>query len=168
MFVDICYPKNNEDKFIEIANKLSTKELCFVYDKHVYYKKRINLKVESLSREIKKNIIYYYEPDNRFGFHAPVKNINQVVMKNLAATNPILGISFNSIQKNPKSINQIKFVIDLAKKYNIDVFFASFAHSPFKLRSKNELASVLNIIGVNKLLIKSNSSILSTYLKKQT
>jgi RNase P/RNase MRP subunit p30 len=31
MFIDICFPKNNEKEFIKIANKLDTESLCFVY-----------------------------------------------------------------------------------------------------------------------------------------
>jgi RNase P/RNase MRP subunit p30 len=32
MFQDICFPKNNEKEFVEVAIKLGTKALIFVYD----------------------------------------------------------------------------------------------------------------------------------------
>ncbi|MBU0757962.1 MAG: hypothetical protein KKF44_07870 [Nanoarchaeota archaeon] len=32
MFADICFPKGNEEKFIDIAVRLKTPALCFIYD----------------------------------------------------------------------------------------------------------------------------------------
>lgn len=32
MFQDVCFPKNNEQEFIDIAKKLGTKSLIFVYE----------------------------------------------------------------------------------------------------------------------------------------
>ncbi|PIN80594.1 hypothetical protein COV13_03360, partial [Candidatus Woesearchaeota archaeon CG10_big_fil_rev_8_21_14_0_10_32_9] len=33
MFVDACLPKNNEEEFIKVAEKLGTKALLFLYEK---------------------------------------------------------------------------------------------------------------------------------------
>ncbi len=42
MFRDIVFPKNNEDKFVDFADKLGIKALCFVYDFSSFDIKKFN------------------------------------------------------------------------------------------------------------------------------
>jgi len=44
--IDICFPKNNEQEFIKIAERLGTKNILFVYeDANKFYKKEENINV---------------------------------------------------------------------------------------------------------------------------
>jgi RNase P/RNase MRP subunit p30 len=56
MFQDICFPKNNEKDFIEVALKLGTKSLIFVYDfkdlKTYEFQKKELLKLTELKVDI--------------------------------------------------------------------------------------------------------------------
>lgn len=191
MFIDICFPKNNENEFIEIAKKLSTKALCFVYDDYRKIKvlkstkikiynaintisdKKINMNYFQFSNDLKlisnKKIINYIDETSLKirNFHIPIKDITQVHMKEYRDKNKILGISFNSIftKKDNDLIEKLTFIIKLAQKYNVDVFIASFAQSPFFLRSNNELKSFARILKMNLLLIKKNNELLFKHFK---
>ncbi|MBN2422554.1 hypothetical protein JXB41_04965 [Candidatus Woesearchaeota archaeon] len=47
MFIDICFPQDNEEQFIKIAGRLGTKALCFVYESNTDFDV-INAKLNKL------------------------------------------------------------------------------------------------------------------------
>ncbi|AJF61428.1 hypothetical protein QT06_C0001G0588 [archaeon GW2011_AR15] len=161
MFIDVCFPKNNEEEFLRTAERLSIGGLCFVYGGQamgqivhgkmpVWSASSGAAKIPGtlfglvpLSRNISKagKIVYYYIPaEEKPRFHYPLKEINQVVMKDLKMHGRILGFSFASVlHGSPKDIEKIRFVAGLAEKYKVKTFFASFAASPEELRSEKEM-----------------------------
>ncbi|MEK6916271.1 MAG: hypothetical protein AABW92_00870 [Nanoarchaeota archaeon] len=169
MFVDVCFPKNNEKEFLDVAEKLSIDGLLFIYDndkekkeiKHdkikIFngYTHNVNTSkaviLEPLDENIskRKNIIYIYLPEDESPkFHFPLKKINQVLMKELKLNNKLVGLSFGKILAGKtKDIEKISFIDILAKKYEVNVFFASFACSPHEIRSKNDLIGVCKTLG---------------------
>ncbi len=54
MFTDIVFPRNNEKKFIDVAEKLEVKSLCFVYDiKNKNEIDKINNKIKKIQKTTK-------------------------------------------------------------------------------------------------------------------
>ena len=172
MFIDICFPKNNEEAFIDTAKKLSTDGLCFIYD-NVKDIRRITdkdirtysgLVVKDVSgskaeaagiilcsdmRNISKNekIHYFFLPEKKGkkSFHFPVR-VTQVTFKELRDKNKMLGISFNSVLRNPLLLEKTAFAMMLCRKYKVKMFIASFARDPYELRGKYELMSLAGLL----------------------
>lgn len=165
MFVDICFPKENEADFIKTARKINTESLCFVYDKpsnkantsqmkiftgllsDMPFKKTSDTNIilsnnfESISKNRKVHV--YYEINQ--------PRINQVLIKKLVMEDKLIGISFNYVLKclkDPVSFGNLCFFVKLCRKYKAKIFAASFARSPFELRSKLHLLSVLHFLGM--------------------
>jgi RNase P/RNase MRP subunit p30 len=173
MFVDVCFPKNNEKEFIEIAEKLGTEGLVFLYDAKTkipeikekkikiwqfylnnnpgYNKKKIVFRNNFDKITKKKQIIYFYDGFKKIkkNFHAPTKNITQVKIKSLKEQENIFGISFIHVLKcSPEEMEIVKFVVKLCSKYKLKMFFASFAEKPELLRAKSDLISVMKEINI--------------------
>jgi len=71
MFTDIVFPRNNEKKFIDVAEKLGVKSLCFVYDaKNKDEIDKINNKIKRIQKTTKIKIFT--------GIIADASNINKV------------------------------------------------------------------------------------------
>ena len=173
MFVDVCFPKDNEKEFIEIADKLGTGGLVFLYDVKTkipeiknskikiwqfylnnnpgYNKKNIVFRNNLDKITKKKQIIYFYDGFEKIkkNFHAPSKNITQVKIKTLKEQENMFGISFSHLLKSsPEEIETVKFIVKLCAKYKLKMFFASFAEKPVLLRAKSELLSVMKEIDI--------------------
>jgi len=58
MFVDVVFPKGNEEKFISVAEKLGYSGVCFVYDFSSADVKKIQQKIEKLRKKSKKVNVY--------------------------------------------------------------------------------------------------------------
>ena len=197
MFIDICYPKKNERKFIEIAKKLNTKALCFVYreeknvskvdsDIQLYHAleikntnklkklKDIDFFVSSkISRNIpnKKKIVYYYSPGTKTkSFHYPIDK-SHVLFKELKEKDILVGLSFNEIlkcTKFPAIIEKTAFFLKLCEKYKVKVFIGSFADTPYELRSRKDLEAVLDVLKLTNKSIKKATHNLHSFLEKES
>lgn len=55
MFVDFCFPNNNEEDFLNVAKKLSIEAICFVYDNQIKIKKIVDEKIKIYSGLLIKN-----------------------------------------------------------------------------------------------------------------
>lgn len=169
MFVDVCIPKNNEEEFIEIAKKLGTKGLCFIGSDKKYvdfltfngsFSKR-----KIIFEPIKKNIInkkriYYYVPNKSKSFHYP-SDLTQVTIKKIKEDQSIILIPIYEI--NEKNIEEIVFLINISKKYKVDLGFASFAKSPHELKSKEDLISLAKTLKMNSAQINNSFSCLNKF-----
>ncbi len=169
MFIDICLPKNNEQNFIEIAKKININGLCFIdaekkkYDFNVIYgsHKKGKLVFEPLKKNIgNQKRAYYYVPNQSKSFHYPSK-ITQVTMKKIKESSSIILISIKEI--NQDNIEEIKFLIKLAKKYGVCISFASFAESPYELISPTQIDSLSKILGMDTSQAKRSVSCLEDF-----
>ena len=181
MFIDVCFPRNNEKRFIEIGEKIGTKGLVFLYDNKSKIPKIKNSKIKTWQfclnnnqdysgKEIifrnnleniskKKNIIYFYEGFKKIikNFHSPTKNITQVKIKTLKEQEKLFGISFNYILTcSAEELEIMSFILRLCMKYNLTLFLASFAKNPLALRSEQELKSVLNELKIKNKNVLHN------------
>jgi hypothetical protein len=172
---DICFPKNNEEKYVEIARKLSIESLIFVYEREPVKTEghcngllvRDNVKGKAdfffsklPAKTVRKNIIYFFEgTEEKRSFHFPMRSITQVGVKELR--NSVVGISFNHILKNPAGFERLSHFVRMCNKYKVNMFVASFARHPFELRGKRELMAFSKLIGINSRNNKPISELLN-------
>jgi RNase P/RNase MRP subunit p30 len=182
---DIVIPNKNENKFIEIADKLGYDELIFLYKLKDFKKKEFksNIKIKQgilvYDKEIKKaqhksNIVIVktinsrgivesnknitlksLETDKSKDFmHQRRSNFNQVIAK-LATKNKIkIAFSFNDLLNatEPKRsiiLGRLKENIKLVRKYKNQAIIASFATTPYEMRSRLDLKSFFSNLGLN-------------------
>lgn len=195
MFVDVCFPNKNEKDFINVANKLKTKGLVFVYtNKETSQKSFVKsgkLKTYSglllneknkqsgsfdvvftnnfiaVKKSHKKTVYFYDNPNEKHSFHAPLKSINQVIIKDIQKNNAMVALSFHYLlncKKNPRIFEELKFIVKLCEKYNVKMCIASFARLPIELRSKIDLISMARFLGMNTKNVKKSFSSLHNFL----
>ena len=193
MYVDVCFPKNNEEQFILVAESVGIKGLCFLYDENFPVKNKISeLKEKSnvklffcsygkkikgsdgefninITRDIRKESIYVFDymSEVNKSFHMPLKEINQVIMKDLAEMNCLVCIKFSKkseYEKNPEIIEKIKFVLELCEKYSVNLCCSSFAKNPYDLRNSVMLNSFFRLIFPNNNIIKRSFFSLDKHL----
>lgn len=175
MFVDICYPKGNENEFMKVAAALGTKKLCFIYEKPTkietsftgtFLQNHASFSFLDLEKKIpqRKNFIYCIQnlEDEKKHFNKPSKILTQVYIKDIKEN--LLGISFHEIVNNPKQFEKIVFYAKMAKKYKIRLFIASFARSPYMLRPKEELLAFSRFILKDQLYAKNTVNVLFSRL----
>lgn len=135
MFTDVCISNGNEREFIEIAERLETKSLLFIYEKNIPSQKeieelkkstKINLKFGSKDKKIKgtqilfakgerknvedKNIrfLYGFEAlERKDSFHYKRSGVNQVIAKILKEKEKIFVIDFERILESKDIALQI-------------------------------------------------------------
>jgi hypothetical protein len=116
MFVDVCFPKGNEEEFIGVARLIGTDALCFIYDKVP----KIDNAPSALTKEFRtyvgstkqgsrilfsdnlvlsqKNVIFYYIPKKEESrFNMPIRSITQVTLNNIKEHNGCIGISLSGL-----------------------------------------------------------------------
>ena len=195
MFIDVCFPNKNEKDFVNTAKKLNTGGLIFVYDDTNSFQKNFIESTEiktysglllseknrkkdpfdlcfsntfSLGKNAHKKTVYFHETDNeKHSFHAPLKSINQVIIKDIKKNNAMVALSFHQLlrcKKNPGIFEELTFVVKLCEKYNVKMCIASFARLPTELRSKIDLISVLRFLGMNTKNVKKSFSSLHNFL----
>jgi len=155
MFVDICFSNENEKEFVEIANKLKIPCLIFFNNKKVksYYGSLEKIKKIELSSDFKvtkAKTIYYYDYGKK-NFHAPLKSINHVNIKEIKQNKSIVALPFSSLFQRKKVFEQLKFIVRLCQKYNVSMCVTSFAHSPYELKSKSDLMSFAKMLGIKNV-----------------
>ncbi len=177
MHTDFVFPKDNEEKFIEIALKLGYSSLHFIYEPK-NFKKYNSKKIKIYSGIISKNKIKNIDPDFivtkaddsirpvlergqvdiAFDFEQSTKKdfihhrnsgLNQILCKIIKDNNITLAFSFSSIlnSKNPQLLGRITQNLQLAKKYSMKIILASFTNNPYRMSSPKDLASLLKILG---------------------
>ena len=135
MFTDVCVPNGNEKEFIEIAERLKTKSLLFIYEKNLPLQKeieelkqstKINIQFGSKDKKIKgtstifaigerknvenKNIKFLYgfeELERKDSFHYKRSGVNQVIAKLLKKKEKVFVIDFERILKSKNISSQL-------------------------------------------------------------
>jgi hypothetical protein len=175
MFADICIPSGNENDFIEMALKLGTKELVFLYDKKENVKKpevikgvkivhaSILGKKPSFSGMVfasgeKQNIensaidfLYGFELlEDRDSFHYRRSGANQVIGKMLKDKEKVMVFDMEKIivsKSQDVLIGRMMQNLVLAKKYKFDVVICSFASLPENMRAGKEYEALIRSLG---------------------
>ncbi len=119
--------------------------------------------------ELKKNIdiVYGFEESNRKDFiHHRNSGMNHVLAKILHEKDIIVAFSFNSFLSGKDVIGRMRQNVKLCRKYKVKMVFASFATSPYEMRSLEDLKSFARVIGMNSSEIKRSSSILKDRIER--
>ena len=193
MFTDICFPQGNEEAFIQIAERLGTRSLCFAYPGPMNIRRlsaKINLfyaftneKYHKEGLIISKNVsrqqienpnihlLYGFEGiEAKDSFHSRKSGLNQVLCELISNKKKLIGISFSDLLNSEKKqllIGRIMQNARLARKYDCSIYIGSFAKTPFELRAERELKSVAACFGLNPLEVKSSCSSLTNALKQK-
>ena len=173
---DICIPNGNEEEFIEIALKLGTKSLLFLYEPKkardikkidnkgikIYTanlilkntnKQGINFSKANLHTIENKYISHLYdfesleEKDNH---HYRRSGVNQAIAKKIKEQNKTMIISVEQIitNKEPhKIIGRVQQNLELAKKYKLQIAIASMAQKPENMRPEKEMQALIKTLG---------------------
>lgn len=101
--------------------------------------------------KLKPAILYDLEKDSKQDFiHHRASGLNQVLCKIAKDSNTAIGFSFNSILNlNSRLLGRISQNIALCRKYKIKTAIASFADSPYKMRSPHDLIALFICLGMH-------------------
>lgn len=179
MAVDIVFPKNNEKAFIGMAAKLGYSALCFAYEKYDSEKRKkldalrkktklglfaagkgADLSIMKAGAE-NRNALEQGRVDIIFGFEEPGgkdfafsrnSGLNHILCAIAKEKGVMAGFSFSSVlnaKNKPVIIGRMKQNIMLCRKYNVETVIASFATSPYEMRSPHDLAAFFACIGMD-------------------
>jgi len=189
--IDIVFPKNNEEKFIEIASKLSYDKLCFVYefkDKKQFkeikaefekLKKKTSLKLALgvlSEKDVKSNadLIFVKSKENLpKDFDIIIQSSNIVKWPHATyrkLKGKLVGIPFSEIlNSNNKDtvLAKLDRFIFLCRKYRITYALASYAKEPYEMRSVHDLKSFFITLGMNPADVKSSFNSVEKLLEEK-
>ncbi|MFT4311216.1 MAG: hypothetical protein ACMXX7_01165 [Candidatus Woesearchaeota archaeon] len=178
MFVDVALPKGNEKEFVEIAKKLGTEALLFLYDKKIgdfetkeikIYKGLINSKNQqkitfnigerfSVEQKHQKYLYGFETLERKDSMHQRRSGMNQVIAKLIKQKEKTYIIDFEKfIERQDKEtiLGRLNQNLMLARKYELDVAICSFATKPENLRPQMELKSLISSFGFQQIAKKS-------------
>lgn len=164
--IDIVFPNNNEEKFVEMGKKLGFSNLIFVYNeikegcallcKPNYVNKLRNkvkiILVESSDKDryvlerTKADLIFNLENQKRDFMHHRNSGLNQVLCKLAKKRGIAIGFNFNLVlnkegMERSQVLGRMMQNIRFCRKYKINMVIASFAKKPFEMRSAHDLVS---------------------------
>lgn len=167
--IDIVFPRGNEQKFVEMAERLRYSSLCFVYENERNVPNLENSKVRIfkafaygkdkkgflLARSSEKDrhliesrsvgLIYDFELLQR-------SQLNHILAQLCHDKGVFVGFSFNSIinsGQRDKLIGKMAKHIELCRKYKVKMVLGSFASDPYGMRSPHDLAAFAVSIGMH-------------------
>jgi hypothetical protein len=173
MKYDIVFPKSNEKEFLEVAKKLGTKEVVFVYPPSKSVPKDAliiatpsqlrggNLDTRKvivrsdpdkdrwIIEKIKPRMILGFEFQDRKDFlHHRNSAINQITAKLMARNNIAYAFPVSDLINAPKwqqpiILGRMQQNIRLCKKYKVEIAIASFATTPMDMRSLKDMKSLV-------------------------
>ncbi|MGV8163023.1 MAG: hypothetical protein ACP5N2_06855 [Candidatus Nanoarchaeia archaeon] len=189
MFIDVCIPNNNEEKFIEVASRIGTKGLLFLYDKQ-----EKNLSELQKSTKIKlysgilvknntnnpgitfakgeqqnienRNLKFMYdfeEQEQKDSFHYRRSGANQVLCNIMKEKEKVMVFDMEKILLASKMrellLGRMIQNLMLAKKYKLETIICSFATKPENLRTEMEYASLIRAFGYEDLAKQATNNL---------
>ena len=177
--IDIVFPKNNEEKFLEIASKLSYDKLCFVYefkDKKDF--KEIKAEFEKLKKKTKLKLalgllcnkdiktdadLIFVKSQEKLpkDFDIIIQSSNIVKWPHATyrqLKEKLVGIPFSEIINSTSKeaiLSKLDKFIFLCRKYRITYALASYAREPYEMRSVHDLKSFFITLGMHPANVKS-------------
>ncbi len=178
--IDIVFPRNNEDEFIKVAEKLGFKGLVFLYNSSKFPEISSKFKItQALSLPTSKinvalskkvlafhkshdkareaiersfDVIFEIEDDPRIDhLHFRNSGLNHILCRFANKNKVKVGFSFSAILHSHKRniilgrmIQNIRF----CRKFKLKTIIASFARTPFDMRSPQELRAFFETLGM--------------------
>lgn len=193
-FTDIIIPTMPEHKYLEILQRLGTKQAIFLYEKNnkktfETLQKKYDIKIRTglinskqqhplnITKGTRHNVDRYkYKLHSDFehlnkkdSMHYRKSGMNQVIGKIMKEKNKTYIINHSKIttSKNPHIIlGKIILNLKIARKYGFNVAIASMAKKPKHLRSKEQLKSMIAMLGYHKIANQSTKTI-HNYLQER-
>lgn len=181
--IDIVFPSGNEDKFLEMAKLLGYSQLCLVYGekgKVVDIYERKSEKLEGIILRIKKpkdqsdtriiierksaDIIYGLETSEEKDFtHSRNSGLNHILCELASKKGVAIGFSFSSLlnatkKERPVLKGRMMQNLKLCRKYKTKIIIASFAKSPYEMRSITDVKSFFLAFGISQKQAKEGVS----------
>jgi RNase P/RNase MRP subunit p30 len=109
--------------------------------------------VRQILEHARPDVVFNLERTGKHDFiHHRASGLNQVHCELMKKNGISLGVSFSSVlalrgKERARLLGRVSQNIRLARKYKLDVLFASFAKSPFGLRSRKDLYSLMVVLG---------------------
>lgn len=178
--MDVAFPNGDEDKFSEMAIKFGSK-LMFVYEDPdrirsdcsgvVLGKSNKTGKAELVfsrnpsREEFNRNIdvAFSFETSKKSDFlHHRNSGLNHILAKLLSEKDTIVAFSFNDVlnDRHGTVLGRMRQNVKLCRKAKVKMIVASFAKSPYELKSEIDLKSFASSIGMNTKEIKESFSVI--------
>lgn len=192
-FTDIIIPTMPEHKYLEILQRLGTKQAIFLYEKNnkktfETLQKKYDIKIHTglinskqqhplnITKGTRHNVDRYkyklhYDFEHlqrKDSMHYRRSGMNQVIGKIMKEKEKMYIINYAKIltSKNPHVIlGKIELNLKIARKYGFDVAIASMAKKPRHLRSKEQLQALIKMLKYPDIAKKSTQS-LSKYIQQ--
>lgn len=181
MFIDIVCPDGNEDEFEKMALRLGEKllflyaekkqmpgHLCGVYTRGGKYPS-CDLLVGPVAEVEHPQVkaLFIETVGGKDKTHQRTSGLNHVICAEAKKREKLLVFDFNSLLRakdRPEVLGRMMQNARLARKFKNDVLVASFARTPFEMRSARDLRGFMELLGFSSLEAKSAITSLSHYL----
>jgi ribonuclease P/MRP protein subunit RPP1 len=175
MFADIVFPKDNEEEFLRIAERLGYSAIVFAYEGKVpdlsklkasitvyAYGKFGDLKLAKSTGDDRAvmekkdvDLIYGLEEAQKKDFmHHRASGLNQVLCAIAKKQGIIIGFSLSSLihssgMVRAQIMGRMMQNIRFCRKYKLLAAFCSFASSPYQMRAPLDMVALAESIGMS-------------------
>lgn len=176
--IDIVIPKDDENEFLEMAERLGLEGVCFLYERPrdiSSFQKATKLKVLSATLQLSKadlrlarggedvrdilektnvDMVFELEDHREKDFmRQRSSGMNHVTAsiahdKGKAVAFSLHPLLINSGRQRVQVLGRMMQNVQLCRKYKVEMCLASFARSPWQMRAEGELKAVGSIIGM--------------------
>jgi len=187
--IDIVFPKNNEEKFIEIASKLGYEKLCFVYEfKGKPQFKEIKAEFEKLRKETRLKLalcalcnndidadLIFAKAQEKLPMNFDIIIQSPNIVKWPHATyrqlkEKLIGIPFSDLltaNNRETVLAKLDRFIFLCRKYRLTFALGSYAKEPYDMRSVHDLKSFFLTLGMHPADVKSGFNSVEKLLEEK-
>lgn len=172
MYTDIVFPKDNEASYLLYAEKLGWNGICFVHDTrrtvpqstvkvfsgvlgrsapHADLSLMRGDDVRRIVEKIRPDIVFDLEGERRSdGMHERHSGLDHISCSFAKENKVTVGFSFESLLNlTTKTLGRVKQNIRLCRTYKVPMLIASFATSPYRMRSPHDLQSLFVTLGMH-------------------
>lgn len=133
----------NNKNIHKIKNKLK--------DENIFVAIKSDINDREIIEGSKADIIFSFENDTKRDFiHQRASGLNHILCRLAKENDVIIGFSLNSILNTEKKgviLGRIMQNIKLCRKFKVKTIMASFAESPFEMRSVHDIKSLFELLG---------------------
>ncbi len=183
--IDIVIPDGNEKAFMNMASRLGYESLLFLYKKPPEAVPK-NSKIAILGDKRLKGYPLFYQgektrwafeklkPDAVFELENSKKKdrlnyrasgLDQVLCRLAKKNNILIGFSVHEILTGNKWIlGRIMQNIRLCRKFDVGCFFASFARTPYEMRSMHDMKALALVLGMDIPEMKKSFEVIKRFI----
>ena len=176
MYIDAVIPNKNEGKFAEIAERLGYSSLCFLYPgeipKENLSSSKLHIYAGTLYPNAKGEIVFFESKgddrgalenpqiDSIFSLEGPAKRdflhhrasgLNHIMCDIARKERKIIVFNLTMLlsKNKPLILGRMIQNTHICRKYRVETAIASFAKSPYQMRSPHDLISLFSTLGMH-------------------